>query len=357
MPSPWAALAALQYQATQRATFATPADVARVVDGHRSLDTPMLRAVNAALMRTVSKRGGRLIITTPPREGKTTRGARDFPLWCWTQNPEQAVTIVSYDADRAADIGRSLRSAITNHGEELGLELSPDRFAANSFTLHRTRRGAMRARGVGGGIVGFPSDVMIVDDPHKDLESAMSAAEQRRVGHWFSGSVMTRLTPHTPVILIATRWCDKDLIGQILDGPTADEWEVLKIPAQATHDPAKGETDPLGREPGEWLESVQLRTPADWERKRREVGTLTWQAQYLGDPKPVEGRHRSAAQRLSASSNTVSCLRNATNRPKSIQNSWRPSGESSGSAILPGVAIVRRTLPVDRSNTAICWRV
>jgi hypothetical protein len=68
-----------------------------------------------------------------------------------------------------------------------------------------------------------------------------------------------------------------------------DDWQVLNIPAQADHDPEKGETDVLGREPGEFMESARRRTPADWLKKIREVGSRAWNALYQGRPSPAEG--------------------------------------------------------------------
>jgi hypothetical protein len=64
---------------------------------------------------------------------------------------------------------------------------------------------------------------------------------------------------------------------------------LAKIPAQADHDPEKGETDVLGREPGEFMESARRRTPAHWLKKIREVGSRVWNALYQGRPSPAEG--------------------------------------------------------------------
>lgn len=85
-----------------------------------------------------------------------------------------------------------------------------------------------------------------------------------------------------------TRWHEDDLTGR-LKAEDDDEWTVLNIPAQADHDPNKGETDPLGRAPGEWLVSARGRTPAQWERKRRNVGAEEFEALYQGNPSPPGG--------------------------------------------------------------------
>jgi predicted phage terminase large subunit-like protein len=64
---------------------------------------------------------------------------------------------------------------------------------------------------------------------------------------------------------------------------------VLRIPAEADHDPEQGETDPLGREPGEFLESARGRTVAQWEAIKTRVGSRTWQALYQGRPSSAVG--------------------------------------------------------------------
>jgi hypothetical protein len=64
---------------------------------------------------------------------------------------------------------------------------------------------------------------------------------------------------------------------------------VLNIPAQADHRPEQGETDPLGREPGEWMISARGRTVEQWERIARDVGSLVFAALYQGRPSLGEG--------------------------------------------------------------------
>lgn len=262
-------------------SFDGPADVARLIDP-ATVDTPALDLITSRLVEASTKRGGRLMISMPCQEGKTTRASRDFPLWLLTQDTDLRVTLASYNADRAADLGRQLRNAISDN-PELGLTLSQDQAAADTFRLAGSK-GGVRARGVGGSLTGFPSDVLIIDDPHKDLAGASSRAEQKAVWAWWTSAVLTRITPQTPIIIIATRWHEKDLIGQILESESGSEWDVLNIPAQA-----ESSSDPLGRKPGEYLTSARGRTPEDWERTKRAVGSRVWTALYQGRPSPEDG--------------------------------------------------------------------
>ncbi len=61
------------------------------------------------------------------------------------------------------------------------------------------------------------------------------------------------------------------------------------IPAQAGHDPNNGETDPLGREPGEFLQTAQGRTVEQWNQIRVAVGSRIWERPLPGWPSPGEG--------------------------------------------------------------------
>lgn len=98
------------------------------------------------------------------------------------------------------------------------------------------------------------------------------------------------------MVLVLTRWHEEDLAGWLVSRPDGRRWRVINIPAQADHDPEKGETAPLGREPGEFKISARTdentglaRTAADWEQIKVQAGSRDWEALYQGNPSPPEG--------------------------------------------------------------------
>jgi predicted phage terminase large subunit-like protein len=109
------------------------------------------------------------------------------------------------------------------------------------------------------------------------------------VWDWWTDVASTRLAPGAQVVLILTRWHEDDLAGRLLAAEDGHLWRVVRIPAQADHDPAKGETDPLGREPGEFLESARGRTPNQWRAIKTRVGSRSWAALYQGSPSSAAG--------------------------------------------------------------------
>lgn len=266
--------------------YDTPLDMAVTLDP-RVIRTPALDLINQRLTHTLNTPDGRLIISMSPQEGKSQLGSRRFPLWALTQNPDLRVAVASYEANIARRWGRAIRDDITQHTDLLGLTVRPDLSAQHEWQLTGHQGGVFTA-GVGGAMTGRPVDLLIIDDPVKGREQADSPTIQQKTWDWWTDTALTRLAPGAPVVLILTRWSEHDLAGKLLaDQP--DVWEFLNIPAQADHRPQDGETDPLGRAPGEFMLSARGRTTAQWEARKRASGPATWAALYQGRPAPAEG--------------------------------------------------------------------
>jgi predicted phage terminase large subunit-like protein len=270
--------------------WATPGELAKHLNP-KTIQTPALDLIDRELMRLVDEPEGRLIISMPPQEGKSTRAAADFPTWVLTQNAECRIVVASYGQGLANRNGKAIRTRVTSN-PSLGLKLAPDNGAAHEWTL-AGHEGGVLSVGIGAGLTGRPADLLVIDDPIKDRKEADSETYRNNVWDWWTDVASTRLAPGAPVLLILTRWHEDDLAGRLLEHEP-DDWRVINIPAQADHDPAKGETDPLGREPGEYMVSARGRTREQWEKRKATAitskGARTWSALYQGRPSPPTGK-------------------------------------------------------------------
>lgn len=249
--------------------------------------------MDAAIAETWSQRDGRLIISLPPQEGKSQRVTRTSSLWRLIQAPETRLGIVSYAQALAETFSRDVRNWInvydgTEGTLDLELRVARDNGSARRWQL-AGHRGGIVAVGVESGITGRPIDGLIIDDPFADEKQADAAYYRNLVYDRWRSSWATRLAPGAPVILIMTRWHEDDLAGRLVAAEDGHRWRVINIPAVADHDPAKGETDPLGRAPGQWLQSARGRTDAEWEAIRIQAGTRVFNALYQGRPSPSTG--------------------------------------------------------------------
>ena len=259
----------------------TPGDMAQALDP-TTVQTPALRLIDTQLAQLTDTTDGRLIVSMPPQEGKSQRCSRRFPLWALTHNPDTRIAIASYAHSVARRWGRVIRDDIAAH-PKLGLTVRPDLSAQHEWQL-AGHEGGIYATGVGGALTGRAVDLLIIDDPIKDREQADSKVYRERVWDWWTDVASTRLAPGAPVVLILTRWHEDDLAGRLLASDDADRWSVINIPAQAD-----SSDDPLGRTPGQWLQSARGRTTAQWEAIKRQAGSRTFASLYQGHPSPPGG--------------------------------------------------------------------
>lgn len=252
----------------------------------RTVQTPALDVLDAALVAAENGTAPQLIFTMPPQEGKSQRVSRTFPVWLLLRNPELRIAVVSYADRLARRWGRAVKGDIVGN-PRLGLEIRRDTSAANEWQLEG-HEGGMITVGIGGGLTGRPVDVLIIDDPFEDMQQAESETFRENAKEWWRTTGSTRLSEGAMVILIQTRWHEDDLAGWFLAENPGD-WRHINVPAIADHKPENGETDVLGREVGQWMESARRRSVKGWEKRRRDAGSRGFAAMYQGRPSPGEG--------------------------------------------------------------------
>lgn len=268
------------------AQYPAPGALAAALYPASTKQTPALQLLDDELVAVAERQTTRLMWFMPPQEGKSQRVSRWFPLWMLLRNPDLRIAIGSYELGVARRWGRAIRNEIQAH-PELGLRVKADTAAAHEWEL-AGHTGGVYCAGVGGALTGRPVDLMIIDDPVKGRKEADSEAYREAAKEWWQETVSARLGEATPVVLIMTRWHEDDLAGWLLSEDPG-KWRVVNVPALADHDPNKGETDPLGREPGEWLESARGRTPEGWQQRRKDFGERGFTALCQGKPAPAEG--------------------------------------------------------------------
>lgn len=246
---------------------------------YQTIITDAIGMMDDRLMKCVAADSGRLVISMPPQEGKSTL-LRWFCVRLLIEEPDWRIGYVSYAARLARDSGRFVRNMIELHGSEMGLRVSRDSRDASQWSLEN-HRGGMVSVGIGGALTGRPIDFLVIDDPLSGEKDANSIKILEAQEGWWRSVARTRFAPKASGVVTQTRWAEADLAGNRI----ADGWPLLNIPAVAD-----GETpDALDRKPGTYLISTRGRTPQDWAATRAEVGERVWASLYQGRPAPLEG--------------------------------------------------------------------
>ena len=236
-----------------------------------------LRYISKLITPSIIEGGGRWIINMPPQHSKTEFIGKVLPTWALDRNPATRVILASYAAELATKTGRDVRNVFETNSY-LNTTLRSDSAAAGRWNTDAG--GGMYTVGVGGSLSGFPGDLMLVDDPHKDWREAWSPVKRRAVIDWFNSTFYTRRQRHTTMIVMHTRWHPEDLTGYLMKHHH-DDWNHIRLPAVAE------EEDPLGRGDGEPL-CPELHDLKSLSASRS--SQAVWDSLYQQDPKGM-GEH------------------------------------------------------------------
>lgn len=231
------------------------------------------------LAQSIALGGARLVISMPPRHSKSWTTSLYTPAWFLSLWPDKNVILTSYEATFAATWGRQVRNLMQEHQFELGVRIAEDSQAADRWTT--TAGGGMTAVGIGGPLTGRGGQLLIVDDPLKNHEEAASELIKQKQIDWFNSTLYTRAEPGASIIVLMTRWAERDLAGYLLT-EHQDPWEEIRLPALAEED------DPLGRTYGEALCPERYDVEA-LQGIQKAVGPNVWAALYQQRPAPAEG--------------------------------------------------------------------
>jgi predicted phage terminase large subunit-like protein len=307
----------------------TPAGFANRVSDGRWLCPPHLDLLNRKLCRVAAGKIKRLLISMPPRHGKSEMVSRYFPAWFLGTFPHKRVILTSYEADFARTWGAKVRDLLLEHGPDyFGVRVSPGSTAADRWGIEG-HDGGMVTAGVGGPITGKGADLAILDDPVKNAEEANSETIRQKTWEWLMSTLYTRLEPGGAIVVFHTRWNEDDAAGRLIalsESGAGEPWDMLNLPALAE------EGDPLGRAPGEplWPERFDV---AELEQIRQTIGEYWWSALYQGRPSPPGGimfRMDWLLPPVEAAPASVPALRY-----------WDKAGTQDGGAFTAGVKMVR----------------
>ena len=281
-----------------------------------------LEAFSAAVAREESPR---LIITMPPRTGKTEIVSQRWPVWHMAKHADHEVIMASCTQKLANKSSRKARDVVARSelageifGGKLGPKLKPSERPRGAIPLADgieewtiQNGSSYQSVGVKGNINGSGAHVLIIDDYLKDRKKAEVAAEREDIYEWYISTAIQRVAPGGGVIIMATRWHSEDLIGMLLEDAEngGEEFEVLHLPALATEDEPIDDDDaevaalcedlaedeagrPLWRRKGDALHPARFDRKALLARKgaiTRRHGLRDWSAQYQGAPISAEG--------------------------------------------------------------------
>ena len=227
-----------------------------------------------------------LVIETPPQHGKSMTVTESLPSWYLGKYPFNSVIIASYNKDFADKFCRRNKEKIRAVGADLfGISIG-DINRADEFELDNGR-GHLLSRGVMSGITGNPANLILIDDPVKNMQEADSPTYRANLWEEWQATLKSRLAAKSKVIIIMTPWHEDDLAARVL--ASEPNVTLVRLPIEAE------ENDPLGRAPGDAL-CPELGKDNAWlsDFKRSYIsdasgGIRAWTALYRCSPRIESG--------------------------------------------------------------------
>lgn len=230
------------------------------------------------------------MIFAPPRHGKSEELSRLFSAYYLSLFSDRWVGINSYAAELAYTLSRSSRENFIANGGVI----KDDAAAVKHWET--TCGGGLWAAGVGGPITGKGFHLGIIDDPLKNAQDAASELINSGQREWYSSTFYTREEPGGAIVIMMTRWNERDLAGWLLEQETQGEqpegWHIVSFEAikeaDAVKIPATCTLEEDDREVGEPL--CPERYPlAKLLKIANRIGAYFWNALYRQRPTSREG--------------------------------------------------------------------
>ena len=176
------------------------------------------------------------LVLAPMGSGKTQLFGIALPVYLIGSNPNIRLKLIGLSDDSAKERLASIRTYIA-HDEDVKAifpKLKPDE--GREWTKHRlfverttnAKDASIDAKGVTSTGIGGRCDYLLADDLGDYNSVIAQPAKRDAINNTFKIVWLTRIEPTGSAIMIATRWHERDLAGEIINDPEVRErWGVL----------------------------------------------------------------------------------------------------------------------------------
>jgi len=185
--------------------------------GRRLGNDKYLKLLAQTLTHAAAGETKRLVVSMPPRHGKTFMGSICLSAWILAHDASAKILVLSYGQDLADKIAYAIRAILQSDWfeEAFRTRLAKNRTKVMDFLT--TDGGGVRSLSIEGGVTGLGADFIIIDDP-VEIKDCDNADRLQRVNCLFDDEIQTRLDRPKKgcIVIIAHRISENDLSGHVL---------------------------------------------------------------------------------------------------------------------------------------------
>jgi hypothetical protein len=167
------------------------------------------------------------VILAPYGSGKSAIMSIGVPLFCFGVDPSLRITVISANDTIAQERLVLIRQYI-DHSEEYqelfpNVRSDPNKgWTQKRLFLERltfSKDPSLSASGAIGSIIGKRNDLLIFDDINDAKNTIQQPKSREIIWTKYTGEYISRLEPGSKILMISTKWHEKDLVGNIMADP------------------------------------------------------------------------------------------------------------------------------------------
>ena len=213
----------------------------------------------------------KLLVMLPFGHAKSDLGSKNFIPWYMGRSPHKSVILLCYGDKLVQKFGDFIRDqVVSDKFKAVFPEFKMSQGSRAKDYFKTTAGGEFIAAPFDGAVNGNRADLIVIDDPLKNMEEALSETRLEHLMDMYRGVVKNRLKPGGAILMNTTRFSLRDFVARVLE-MEGDLWTTLLMSA---------EPDPEGH-PGEYLWESHYGKERYEEAKR---DPMTWAANFQQEP-------------------------------------------------------------------------
>lgn len=266
------------------------------IDGVEYVETPSGMRIEKREFEEKENKGTRAAIHAAPQFGKSIIISQCYPAWILGYDPVHRFRLATYNMMHSARFSVVVKQ-ILRSPEHLALfpgeagHIPPKSKYGEWSTFARLAvndgQASFTGLGLQSGFTGTGADTLLIDDPYKSMEEALSEVIRDKTWRFHTDTASPRLNEQSNEFIMFHRYHQDDMGGRAIASGEFDLWRYAAEADGPYTDDESGRVfiDPMLRPEGEYL-SPRF---SDAYYARQKLNEQVWNSQFQGRPVSKSG--------------------------------------------------------------------
>lgn len=266
------------------------------VDGADYVEAPSGLLIAKTEFTEKRNKGTRAAIHAAPQFGKSIIISQCYPAWILGYDPIHRFRLSTYNVFHSARFSVVIKHVLLSPEHKAFFpdpagHINPKSKAVEWSTNARLEvadgQSSFTALGLQSGFTGTGADTLLIDDPYKSMEEALSEVIRDKTWRFHTDTAAPRLNDQSNEFIMFHRYHQDDMGGRAIASGEFDLWRYAAEADGAYEDEESGRVfvDPMLRPEGEYLSDRF----SEAYYTRQKINEQVWNSQFQGRPTSKSG--------------------------------------------------------------------